>query len=652
MRAWYYFCRPRSLSFHNLTTTLSPPYDLGPLLGLGPKFIPTPRYSNGPWELDAFSNSKATLHRMERSLKIRCFFADQGDDSDEENLPEDLPDQYNPRMYIASNFKPPIYTYPWIVQKRFHNFRTEITKAFRRQRGRSNLLPYQRRALQWAQTQDDFVVCLSDKNLGFCIMEKTQYIRRARALLDDPVSYTRLEEEDALFMASAVEAEIKQWIEKYKRVIDRSELKFLRRHLAGVKDPFAVFYILAKIHKDPIGQRPVVSYSGSLLYGLAVWCDDKLQPLAQKQKSYIQSSLTLKEQLEALELPPNAVLYTADARAMYTNIPAEPCLQSIAEYLHENFEEIRHVSHPALLDALRIVMTNNLFKFGDTYWIQNNGAAMGAPPCPPWSGMYFAPYEDDSCDVFSEYVTFQKRYIDDVFGIWLRQPGDDAKWERFKAHMNRSNLVWDFSERARSVVFLDLTITVTPTGAIHTDLYDKPLNLHAYLPPHSAHPPGILRGLVKGMLYRFKTLCSDPVDQRCHTQNLYNHLRLRGYHPNGLRPIFAEGLSALYPDTAPLTMHPPQPAHPPDAHPLFFRIQYHPSDPPSSTLQQIWRTSLFKPPGSRPLSDLDSSHRNGKIKTNRMIVCYNRAPNLENLVSSKRNLSFKNGPTVSSFFDD
>merc|ERR1719206_352594 len=124
--------------------------------------------------------------------------------------------------------------------------------------------------------------------------------------------------------------------------------------------------------------------------------------------------------------------------------------------------------------------------------------------------------------------------------------------------MNRSNLVLDFSERSHSVVFLDLKVTVTPTRAIHTDLYDKPLNLHAYLPPHSAHPPGILRGLVKDMLYRFKTLCSDPVDQCRHIQNFYNHLWLCGYHPTGLCPIFAKGLRLLYP--APLTMNPPQPA--------------------------------------------------------------------------------------------
>ena len=80
--------------------------------------------------------------------------------------------------------------------------------------------------------------------------------------------------------------------------------------------------------------------------------------------------------------------------------------------------------------------------------------------------MYFAPYEDDSCDVFDDHILFYKRYIDDVFGIWLPVPGYDATWTAFQEHMNISALVWDFTDRSRSVNFLDLTISITDSGAI------------------------------------------------------------------------------------------------------------------------------------------------------------------------------------------
>ena len=189
-----------------------------------------------------------------------------------------------------------------------------------------------------------------------------------------------------------------------------------------------------------------------------------------------------------MELPPNAVLFTADARAMYTNIPTQECIDALDDYLLDNIVDFPHVCHDALIEGLRIVMFSNIFTFSDTYWRQRNGAAMGAPPLPAWATMYFAPFEDDACDVFSDQIQFYRRYIDDVFGIWLRQPGDEATWNAFKELTNASELEWDFTERARSVDFLDLTIRIGNDGLIQTSLYEKPLNLHAYLPPHSAHP--------------------------------------------------------------------------------------------------------------------------------------------------------------------
>ena len=646
------------MTFHDLTTNLTPSFDLRPLLGLGHKFIPTPRYSNGPRELFREYDRTTTLVRLERALRIRCFFADQEANNanpipDDNSVDDPTPSDYNPRMYIQSTWMPPYFTYPGIVQNRMLNFSRGILAQFaHRKRGRSNLLPHQRRALQWAQTQDDFVIALTDKNLGFCIIEKRKYIERVRNLLSDANSYTRLTFEDATLAAAAVSANITEWLTDNKPFITKTEFTFIKRHLNRVTDPFAVFYPLFKIHKTPIATRPVVSYSGSLLYALAVWCDDKLLPLARAQQAYLASSFTLKEQLSTLQLPPNARLFTADARAMYTNIPTAPCLNSIREYLQEHFLEFPHVDHGTLLSALAIVMNNNLFRFGDTYWRQNNGAAMGAPPCPSWAMMYFAPFEDDSCDIFSDHILYYKRYIDDVFGIWFQQPGDDQAWTLFKAHMNNSALVWDFTERSRSAIFLDLTISITDTNTIHTTLYEKPLNLHTYIPPHSAHPPGVLRGMLKGMIYRFKTLCTLPSDQKHYILQFYRHLIHRGYKPDSLTPIFNEAVAQVYatqPALLPLGA-PPPPA--PARHPLFFHLQYHPSDPPSNDLQRIWRRTLFRPAGSRPLSDLDSSHRRGKIGTDRMIICYNRPPNLENLVSSKRNLQFANGPTVSSFFDN
>ncbi|CAJ1962577.1 unnamed protein product [Cylindrotheca closterium] len=153
--SWYYFCRPQSMTFHDLTTTLTPSYDLCPLLGLGHKFIPIPQYSNGPREV---------LRQFDRTTNQHNTNANPETETDTDR-------QYNHKMYVPSDWDPPRFTYPAIVQRRLNNFCNEILEEFVRRRGRSNLLPHQRRALQWAQTKDNFVIALTDKIWAFASLK-------------------------------------------------------------------------------------------------------------------------------------------------------------------------------------------------------------------------------------------------------------------------------------------------------------------------------------------------------------------------------------------------------------------------------------------------------------------------------------------------
>ena len=74
-------------------------------------------------------------------------------------------------------------------------------------------------------------------------------------------------------------------------------------------------------------------------------------------------------------------------------------------------------------------------------------------------------------------------------------------------------LTWEFSEQAKTVDFMDMTISINKSNKIETTLFEKQLNLHLYIPPHSAHPPGLLPGIVYGTLFRIFTLCSDNEDK-------------------------------------------------------------------------------------------------------------------------------------------
>ena len=203
-----------------------------------------------------------------------------------------------------------------------------------------------------------------------------------------------------------------------------------------VSDPFAKFYITAKVHKKPWKTRPIVSISGSLLHGLGCWVDKILQPFTKIIPSYIKSLVDLKDLLLNLPpLPTTASLFTCDAVSMYTNIDTGHAIAQIRQYLRLN-KLGTLVDRSAVLEALHIVMYNNMFEFGDTFWLQIDGTAMGVSPSCSYATLYFAPHENSMLQKYPE-LRFYRRYIDDVIGIWIPTTNTDAtRWESFQSDMN------------------------------------------------------------------------------------------------------------------------------------------------------------------------------------------------------------------------
>ena len=89
-------------------------------------------------------------------------------------------------------------------------------------------------------------------------------------------------------------------------------------------------------------------------------------------------------ELDLQEIPSNNRLFICDATSMYTNIKTGPALHRIGQFALENKE---HLSVPpaVLMDVLCLLMTNNVFQFGDTFWLQKVAqvGACGAPIAVP-----------------------------------------------------------------------------------------------------------------------------------------------------------------------------------------------------------------------------------------------------------------------------
>ena len=584
MPAWYYFVRPCNPSFHDLRNNKDTPisYHVKSLLGLSLKFCPTPRYTHNNTTLST------TLRRHQRDLWLKNYFKD--------NI---LDDNYNPRLYFKSSWLPPEWKIHKELQRRFQDFETNYKSLFKRHHGTSNLLPSQRIALQSLQKNNNIIVVQCDKNLGPAIIEQTTYIQMAmRDHLQHRDTYKYLTPEEATTYGDRIRKHLTNWLKRWQTIIPSSEKKFIRQTLRDPKaDPISTFYLLMKVHKTPIATRPIVSCSGTLLQSLGVWVDDKLQRIVVKQQSYFKSSTTLKEQLVALDTinDNRMILYTADAVSMYTNINTDKALNEISNYLSQHRQLFLDVPTDAVVDALRIIMTNNVFRFGDTHWHQLTGTAMGTPPAPPYATLYYAIHEETFYNEFKDNLFYYKRFIDDIFGIWYINDhiSDASTWQRFCQRLNDFGLKWEVSERQRSVNFMDLTITMHQNH-ISTTLFEKALNPYLYIPPHSAHPPGVLTGLVYGNVHRIYTLCSDPTEQKGLLTQFYQRLITRGYKPSMIAPLFANAIQR-FDINSPLHHTKIAKTKLSFADTIFLHLPFHPGNPPSSEFQQLYKTTMLTP---------------------------------------------------------
>jgi hypothetical protein len=141
---------------------------------------------------------------------------------------------------------------------------------------------------------------------------------------------------------------------------------------------------------------------------------------------------------------------------------------------------------------------------------------------------------------YGKFFPFYKHYINNVLGIWYCANFnlDHRMWRNFQADLDKfGKLRWEGSARSSTAIFLNLQLTLK-NGHVTYTLYENPLNLHMYLPPHSAHPSGVLRGLIFGMIYCLYCLNSDTEVTNDQVNTFFNCLIICGYQESFLCPIF------------------------------------------------------------------------------------------------------------------
>ena len=121
------------------------------------------------------------------------------------------------------------------------------------------------------------------------------------------------------------------------------------------------------------------------------------------------------------------------------------------------------------------------------------------------------------------------------------------------------------------------------------------MNLFLYIPPFSAHPPGVRKGLIHGTLQTYWNQNSKTTDFQHFTRLFYHRLLARGYHPHSTKQIFYEAAKQIEAAYTRRKSHHTNKTNnenkPPNE--IYFHRQYHPKDISRSQIQNLFHTTCM-----------------------------------------------------------
>ena len=571
------------------------------------------------------------FERIRRDIRIK--FIEFPDDSNNNT--------FNKKLHVKKD-NPNMAKAPREIERAINNFEQATKEAFNNSWKRpfvGNLEKKKIEMLRQIRKERKYIIVAADKNLGPCIIELEQYINKCMTVhLNATGTYKELIEMDARIMNEENFRWVcKEFIDNRKSKLTKQDRKFFIESIHGKRDglnrmhpdeklDLPYFYAMPKMHKDPPGLRPVVSGVSTVMESLSKWLDVQLLSVVHLCPCYLKDSWHFLNDIKNLKELQGCKLVTSDADAFYTNINTNHAIEIMEKWcdLHRN-DIPEDFPRELVLKGIKRLMENNVFTFGDRFFLQLNGTAMGTNVACMYATIYYS-YHEETQLIHLPSIKFYRRLIDDAFIIF-----DDTKgtFQELKNNMNdfgptEKRLNWSTEEPADEINFLDLTIKIQNDGTITTKTFQKAMNLYLYRTPDSCQPGNILYSFVYGLIHRYYWQNSNERDFLHVVEALLQRMLERGHILNNINKIFINAVNKVKTSSMPN----PRPGTPTEQtetnrNLLFIHLPHHPNNPTKDDLKIL-------------TTNLQNEMKEHGLKLERVIIAHSKAPNIGDICKKHR----------------
>ena len=399
--------------------------------------------------------------------------------------------------------------------------RTKITGILRQARTPpSNLSQQEQLALRSLNEDESIVITNADKGNTTVVFNKMTYITKMLDLLNDCTTY------------KIVKNPLKQIISTLNSYIwnlykDDHITKSMYHHLRCSSGNLARIYGLAKLHKNHIPLRPVVSMVGHPTYNLSKFICNFLDPLIDK-KFIVRNSNEFVSDIQNINIANDEMQVSFDVVSLFTKIPINTAKTIIMDKLSSNRDIFadQQFSINNFKTALDLICSTVVFTFQNICYQQIEGFPMGLPPSGKIGDIVLNSVENQALNSFLNPPKIWKRFVDDVWAIVKSE-----HLENFFHHLNNINPNIQFTlekEINNKIHFLDVAITRS-NNILTTNLYQKPTHSNRYLHFTSHHPLSQKTAITKTLYSRANNIIMDNQQKIKQQKNILHVLLQNGY---------------------------------------------------------------------------------------------------------------------------
>ena len=297
-------------------------------------------------------------------------------------------------------------------------------------------------------------------------------------------------------------------------------------------------YGMAKVHKEGVPLRPVVSMIKTSEYCLAKYLDTFIQPNIPISYS-VNSTTQFLDSLKTYVFSAQSKIISFDVVSLFTNVPLEETINIICKKVYGPQSLKKPPFKQLIFKRMLFLACEGIFMYKGKYFKQLDGVAMGSPLGPSLANFFLGHLETTIIQNNIYFPNFYCRYVDDIFSIF----NSDTDINNFFDFLNKihPNMKFTKDEALNDKPFPFLNVEVKVNNDVFDSwIYRKPTNTNVFLNYRAIAPQSFKRGLILGFLTTAKRICSSNFYFDQEVGKLRHMLNLNGYPSFYFNKILSE----------------------------------------------------------------------------------------------------------------